>query len=230
MKLRIRFTKTGEMKYIGHLDLLRFFQKVLRRAGTDVKFSEGFSPHMLLSFALPMPVGMESLGEILDLEVNSLRPGEKLCDELNACTVRGIEMKEAALMPDHAKNSMSLVTAADYLITKKNGKPEGMEEALKTHFFDRPEFTVIKKTKKKETAMNLKDYIFDIHAEENGLFLKLSSGSENNVKPSIFLEEFFSRCGEDFSPSSWNITRLALYQGNREKGFTSLLSEGKLLP
>ena len=63
MKVRVKFEKTGPMKYIGHLDMMRFFQKAIRRAGIDVAYSEGFSPHMIMSFAYPLGVGMTSSGE-----------------------------------------------------------------------------------------------------------------------------------------------------------------------
>ena len=59
------------MKYIGHLDMMRFFQKAIRRAGIDVAYSEGFSPHMIMSFAYPLGVGMTSSGEYFDLEINT---------------------------------------------------------------------------------------------------------------------------------------------------------------
>ena len=57
MKIRIKFSKYGTMKYIGHLDMMRFFQKAIRRAGIDVKYSEGFSPHQIMSFAAPLGAG-----------------------------------------------------------------------------------------------------------------------------------------------------------------------------
>ena len=67
MKIRIKFTKTGNMRFIGHLDILRYFQKLLRRAEVDVKYSEGFSPHPVMSFAQPLGLGDTSEGEYLDL-------------------------------------------------------------------------------------------------------------------------------------------------------------------
>lgn len=72
MKIRIKFSKYGTMKYIGHLDMMRFFQKAIRRAGIDVRYSEGFSPHQIMSFAAPLGVGMESRGEYMDIEVLSM--------------------------------------------------------------------------------------------------------------------------------------------------------------
>ena len=58
MKIRIKFAKTGVMKFVGHLDVMRYFQKAIRRAELPIAYSEGFSPHMLLSFASPLGVAM----------------------------------------------------------------------------------------------------------------------------------------------------------------------------
>ena len=69
MKIRIKFSKTGTMKFIGHLDTMRFFQKVMRLSGIDICYSEGYRPHQIMSFASPLGVGVESLGEYLDIEV-----------------------------------------------------------------------------------------------------------------------------------------------------------------
>ena len=63
MKVRIKFAKEGMMKFIGHLDIMRYFQKAIRRAELPIAYSEGFSPHMILSFAAPLGVGITSLGE-----------------------------------------------------------------------------------------------------------------------------------------------------------------------
>ena len=68
MKVRIKFTKTGAMKFVGHLDTMRYFQKAIRRAELPVAFSGGYSPHMIMSFAAPLGVGTTSLGEYFDME------------------------------------------------------------------------------------------------------------------------------------------------------------------
>ena len=65
MKIRLRFSKQGQMKFIGHLDMVRYFQKVMRRSEVDVAYSEGFSPHQKMSFAAPLSVGVLSRGNIL---------------------------------------------------------------------------------------------------------------------------------------------------------------------
>lgn len=59
------------MKFIGHLDVMRYFQKAMRRAGIDIAYSEGMSPHMIMSFAQPLGVGLTSDGEYMDVELRT---------------------------------------------------------------------------------------------------------------------------------------------------------------
>ena len=58
IKLRIKFAKSGAMRFIGHLDVMRYFQKAIRRAEIDIPYSEGFSPHQMISVAEPHGVGL----------------------------------------------------------------------------------------------------------------------------------------------------------------------------
>ena len=69
MKIRIKFRKYDTMKFIGHLDVMRYFQKAIRRAEVNIRYSEGFSPHQIMSFAAPLGVGITSKGEYVDIEV-----------------------------------------------------------------------------------------------------------------------------------------------------------------
>ena len=68
MKARIKFRKYGSLRFIGHLDVMRFFQKVMRRADSPIAFSGGYSPHMIMSFANPLGIGLTSDGEYFDIE------------------------------------------------------------------------------------------------------------------------------------------------------------------
>ena len=69
MKVRIKFRKYGALKFIGHLDVMRFFQKLMRRADIPIAFTGGYSPHMIMSFASPLGIGLTSDGEYLDIEL-----------------------------------------------------------------------------------------------------------------------------------------------------------------
>ncbi|MBR6681766.1 MAG: TIGR03936 family radical SAM-associated protein, partial [Clostridia bacterium] len=65
--IRVKFEKTGKLQYISHLDLLRTMQTALRRAKVKMIYSEGFNPHMKITFALPLSIGTESLCEYMDI-------------------------------------------------------------------------------------------------------------------------------------------------------------------
>ena len=90
MKVRIKFTKTGYMKFVGHLDTMRYFQKAIRRAELPVAFSGGYSPHMIMSFAAPLGVGTTSLGEYFDMELTETMPTAEIQQRLNETMVEGV--------------------------------------------------------------------------------------------------------------------------------------------
>lgn len=148
MKTRMRFTKTGSMKFIGHLDCMRFFQKAIRRAKLDVAYSQGFSPHQLMSFASPLGVGVTSDGEYLDVEFHSLpdMPLPELVNYLNQFMTEEIFVTEIEIMPDGFKNSMSLLRSADYMIVEKQPEvfPENWKEKWE-QFMEQPAITVVKR-------------------------------------------------------------------------------------
>mgnify|MGYP002258329890 FL=1 len=82
------------MKFIGHLDIMRYFQKAMRRANIDIAYSEGFSPHQIMSFAAPLGVGITSDGEYLDIEAKSTKSTQESIAALNAVMVDGIEITQ----------------------------------------------------------------------------------------------------------------------------------------
>ena len=109
------------MKFIGHLDIMRYFQKAMRRADIDICYSEGFSPHQIMSFAAPLGVGITSDGEYLDIEVHESKSTKEAMADLNAMMVEGVEITGYVKLPDNAKTAMSLVAAADYNLFFKEG-------------------------------------------------------------------------------------------------------------
>lgn len=100
MKVRIKFTKEGPIKFVGHLDTMRYFQKAIRRAGLPVAFSGGYSPHMIMSFAAPLGVGVESLGEYFDLELTKTIPTSQIRELLDAQMTEGVHVLSARKVED----------------------------------------------------------------------------------------------------------------------------------
>ena len=114
MKIRIKFTKQGPVRFIGHLDVMRYFQKAMRRAEIDIAYTSGFSPHQIMTFAAPLGVGLESNGEYMDIECNSVTDSADMAERLNKVGVEGLKVLDVKLLPDHAGNAMASGEAAGY--------------------------------------------------------------------------------------------------------------------
>ena len=79
----MKFRKQADLRFIGHLDIMRYFQKLIRRAGIPIRYSEGFNPHQVMSFASPLSVGHLSLGEYCDIDVHEAESSEDMVSRLN---------------------------------------------------------------------------------------------------------------------------------------------------
>ena len=122
MKARIKFKKYGVIRFIGHLDVMRFFQKLMRRADIPIAFTGGYSPHMIMSFASPLGIGLTSDGEYMDIELTAPIDSAQAVERMNAECVEGIEVVSLKQIPDEKKNSgMTILAAADYLVSLKKG-------------------------------------------------------------------------------------------------------------
>lgn len=117
------------MKFIGHLDIMRYFQKAIRRANIPIAFSGGFSPHMIMSFAAPLGVGVTSAGEYFDMELtDDSLSSKEMENRLNATMAEGMKVISVRQIPDgKASACMSLVAAADYTVAFREGKEPSVE-------------------------------------------------------------------------------------------------------
>ncbi|MDE7431166.1 MAG: TIGR03936 family radical SAM-associated protein, partial [Lachnospiraceae bacterium] len=192
MKIRIKFAKSGSMKFIGHLDIMRYFQKAMRRADVDIAYSEGFSPHQKMSFAAPLGVGLTSRGEYFDIEVHSTDTSAEMLQRLNNAMVEGIEVLSYRLLPENSKNAMSLVAAADYFVRFREGyKPDIDINGAFHEFMAQKSIEIVKTTKKSEKTVDIQPMILEYEVREDGIFLKLAAGSENNLKPELVMKSFY---------------------------------------
>ena len=231
MRVRVRFEKTGIMRYVGHLDLMRFFQKAVKRAGLPIRYSEGFNPHQIMSFASPLGVGLTSEGEYMDIDLKEEVSSSTGIEFLNKNMVEGLAITSFKYLPDDAVKCMSAVTAASYLVTYKDSKDDAcyIENIpdLKAKFFDEAEsIKIVKKTKKGERELDLKPLIYRFNLEvKDGVpvyDLLLSSGSTDNIKPELVIKAFHEFIGlPEFDELSLDIHRTDMYTGEPDN-FVSL--------
>ena len=237
MKIRIKFQKYGVMKFIGHLDIMRYFQKAIRRADIDICYSEGFSPHQIMSFAAPLGVGITSEGEYLDIEVHTTKSSAEAIEALNHVMVDGMCVADYRRLPDNAKTAMSVVAAADYELSFKEGYeiPAATDEfqaGLQSFFVEPDEVLVTKQTKKSEKVMDLKQLVYEFRVMEHEgrphFYLMVSTGSTDNVKPEMVLEALFGAMGIAYHEQAIQIHRRDVYAAG-EKGFVSLGEMGEII-
>lgn len=245
MKTRLKFSKIGTMKFIGHLDIMRYFQKTFRRGEIDIAYSKGFRPHQQISFAAPLGIGLTSEGEYVDVELISLDNSAKMIEKFNKNSNPEIEVTSWKRLSDDSKNAMSIVTAADYAVLIKEF-PFSYDDLQKKFicFLEQKTISVIKKTKRKEAEVDIRpliwQYAFEAEKflekggknsnlvkenqfEQPNIYLKLATGSVNHLKPEIVMQAFCEYLNIDYKSFDYQIHRIEIY-GSDEKQAQKIIS------
>lgn len=214
MKVRLKFTKIDSMKFIGHLDLMRMFQKIFRLANIPIEYSKGFNPHQIFSIAAPLSVGITSEGEYLDMKLYQDMNLTEMIEQINAVCPNGICILDAIKLDDSTPAGMAQVSAAKYVITQV--KPVITNEAI-TSFIEQRNIIINRKTKKgilKE--VDIKPGIFNLSVNNDIIIITIATGSNFNIKPEALIESFLNFIDIDYNPFNFKIHREELYQGNIE--------------
>lgn len=226
------------MKFIGHLDVMRYFQKAIRRAEIDIQYSQGFNPHQQMSFASPLGVGLTSDAEYVDLIIGETENSDAMVKRLNDVMVEGFTVSSFRKVTDESKNAMSIVAAADYLVSLKDGYCIGESEGFDfvkefKAFMEQAEIQILKKSKKSERVVNIKPWIYGVDFDVDKIYansvadryesgtavvLKLSQGSVNNLKPELVLEAFCNFLNVTYEPFAWQLHRLEVYENLKPVG------------
>ena len=211
------------MKFIGHLDIMRYFQKAIRRAEIPIAFTSGYSPHMIMSFANPLGVGLTSDGEYFDIELTESIASKEAVRRLNEQMVDGMEIVSFVQIPDDKKSKgMSIVAGADYLSSVKNGSlPEDLAEKLEA-FYAQNEICVVKKTKKSEKEVDIRPMIYKLECRNGKIYMRVAAGSVQNLKPELVTEAFVRYLGMDAEEVTFTHHRLETFAESED-------AEGKMI-
>jgi len=196
------------LRYIGHLDFLKVFQKTIRRAGLPAVYSQGFNPHMQLSFALPLPLGMTSFFDYADITLEQEMPGDEIVSLLNAHAPEGLILCRAWEFT--GPGAAALATAADYIF---NYSDEKSINAI----LGQGSIVIPKKTKSGIKDTDVRPDIFDISLTNGNTIMRLAAGSGRFLNPLIVAKLI---TGNEISPAS--IIRHDLYTQDENKGLISL--------
>ena len=186
--VRIVYTKTGRARYISHLDTMRTLTRALRRSGLPFWYTQGFNPHLYLTFPLPLALGVESHYEIVDLRLTEQLEWATVLETVNTHLPPGFEAKSATapVLP-----AMAIAWAEyqlEFCIDCERQK--SAIQAIK-ELFGRVEVSVRKKTKKGEQDIDIRPHMALLKLEEGESLdcrLRLAAGTSLNVTPKLVLD------------------------------------------
>ncbi len=211
MQIRFQFQRGEELKFIGHLDILRLFERAFKRTELPVAYSKGYNPRPQIVFGQPMPLGLTSDGEFADIElIGNHNPEEIIC-KINSSLPPGIRVVYAREKINRS-NLMGLIDAARYRIGFEAYKEFDINQMIE-NIQNSSVINVVKKTKSGEKEMNIRPFIYDLSGNADGgtgcFSVMLGAGQDNNIRPELFLTGLSLLSGIEFEIRSMH--RLMLY-------------------
>ncbi len=191
MKKRLYFNKFDDMKYISHLDLMRFIERIFKRAHIELKYSQGFHPRPKISFANPISLGTEAYNEPMDIEIEDELSCSEIIARINEINVLGFKIESAEDLDGKA----SIAEDFESINYEISGEDKLIQELEK--LFSQESIIEEKEKKGKITTRDLKDRIVTFKREKNKIYITLI-----NMSPNSFLNML------DIQPSDVQIKRL----------------------
>lgn len=175
---RVRFTKTGRMRFLSHHDLLRLFERALRRTGLPLRMTEGYNPHPILSFPTALGLGIESLDEVMEFELSSWVAPRAIQAQLAAQLPEGMGVTSVETFSRQAR---SFVDFVEYEASAP-GQGRGLEGRIRD-FLARREVRVERKSDKSSKEVEIRQYVLALEHEGETLFLRIRITDAGTARP-----------------------------------------------
>jgi radical SAM-linked protein len=178
LRARIRFSKQGDLRWIGHRDLMRSMERLFRRAGLTLGFSQGFHPKPRMTFPLALAVGIEGANEVMELELSEPVAADELLGRLTAQAPPGLVFRAAELLPEGAKKARveSVSYEAAIPAAQRAGVDQRIERLLGADSWpiDRG---------RGRTMIDLRPLLLDLVIAGDVLSMRLRVGDQGSVGP-----------------------------------------------
>ena len=191
MRIMVRFTKSEQVRFVSHLDLMRAMQRAIARAGLPAAYSEGFHPHMIMSFAMALPVGAFSRAEYMDFELKEPVDPQWGLTVLNEAMGPHFQAETWCVLPDKAPSLMAVVAASDWVLISE--QPASVMQQRCEALLAQTTCTVIRHGGRKDgQAVDIRPGIMGLEVTpgESGCEIRarLAAGSQGNVSPMMLAE------------------------------------------
>lgn len=228
MRIRIKYGKTPAGRFLSHLDLVRAWERAMRRARIPLAFSQGYNPHPKMSFGSALAVDVTSSGEYMDVELKKELSIEEIKGSLEKYLPETLQVYEIKKINQEVPSLMATINRARYQVKALLVSPLSQEDLSKIidNLLKKNELFIQRHTKKGVQEKNIRPGIFELQGKIIGdgeVFLEfiVETGSQGNVRPEEVVQ-VLERNGVPLNPDSLEIHREGLYVWN-EKGLISPL-------
>lgn len=194
MRAIIKYARDGAARFISHLDMQRAFARALRRAELPVKYSEGFNPHILTSFASPLSVGIATLGDYLEVRMEEDCAGEVIKNRLNEVLPADIRIVAAGSLEETCPKLMAISHSALYEL-QFSQKPDDADAFMACE-------SVVRQDKKGRVT-DIRPMVYGLAAEGNTVTARLANSSAGTLNPAVLAAAL--------SPGEAKITRIECF-------------------
>ena len=218
MRYLIKYSKESEIKFISHLDLMRTIQRIIRRTDLPIEYSKGFNPHMNVSIAQPLSVGMYSCGEYMDVGLSEDMTEEYIKGKLRENLPRGIQIFEVVkVINEEGKKvpqAMALIDGAKYSINIKYSDTTSLADEI-NKILKEKEWITIKIGKDSVKSVDIKPMVknFKYEVLEHGLKLGalISCGSRENLSAKLIAKYIKENTSAAVSDAFVDVKREEMY-------------------
>ncbi len=193
MKMLCVFEKKPRLRMIGHLDLMRAMQRALRRSGLPIAFSQGFNPHVLVTFAAPLSLGMAGERELMEVPLSESISDKTFLYLINLALPCDLQCLSARPVHDAHPAPMALLRAASFRAEFPEGAP-ALFEALPS-FLAREEIPAIRKTKTGDKPCDIRPMIYDLRASGEHMDMTLALCEAATCKPDLLISSLCEYAG-----------------------------------
>lgn len=226
-RYRISYSKEGAARFMSHLDLVRTFDRAVRRAGLPVSMSQGYNPHTRMAFAFPLPVGVAGLEEYMDIDLDAEVSPEQIVSSLGRVMPGGLRINGACPLEDRTPALMAEVERSFYRVRASREDLPGLDTVRECMegLLARTGISVVRRKKDGgESVFDIRPGIMSLSAREEGDFIviemELMSGSSFNVRPGEVISILGDACGIPAGDWRPGITRTRMLGRGGKELFT----------
>ena len=210
---RIQFARKGSLAYVGHLDMMRTFERSIRRSGLPLLHTQGYNPRPMLVFALPLGVGINTTDDYVDVSLSEPVDPEVVISTLRPYLPPDLSVLTAESLPETVGSIMAIVTTARYAF-----HAPGIRNAVE-RLMQQKEFIVDKMSKGQKRSVDIRALILCIENDDgenpDTAEITVCAGSSQNLRPDLFLQalEKYADYEKEYARNA-EIVRTGLFRGD----------------